>query len=332
MLKNVQALRAVAALAVALSHLVSFSPAVGFLGFGTIGVELFFVISGFIMVFITNDREQRPLNFFAHRVVRVVPLYWLLTLAIFGLAWVAPELLKSTRADPVDLLRSLLFIPYVKHGATLQPLLFQGWTLNFEMVFYLLFATSLLLRRQVHRVAVVTGTIAMAVLAGQLLAPLPPVVGFYTSPLTLCFALGMGLGLAFPRIGTGLLISASLGIAGLLIANWADLLGPGGFYFVRIAFAFAVVTAALALEQRGRVWSWGPIQLLGAASYSLYLVHPFAAIAIEKLARKFALLGGPMLVVCLAIATAAMIIAGLALHRLVERPLQMVAKRRLDHF
>ena len=329
MLKNVQALRAIAALVVALSHLVSFSPAVGFLGLGTIGVELFFVISGFIMVFITNDREQRPLNFFAHRVVRVVPLYWLLTLAIFGLALVAPELLKSTRADPFDLLRSLLFIPYVKHGSTLQPLLFQGWTLNFEMVFYLLFAGSLLLRRQVHRVAVVAGLIAMAVLAGQLLAPLSPVAGFYTSPLTLCFALGMGLGLAYPRIGTGLLLLALLGLTALLTALWADLLGPGGIYFVRIAFAFAVVTTALALEQRGRVWSWGPIQLLGAASYSLYLVHPFAAIATEKLARRLGLLDGPMLFVCLVVATAAMIVAGLALYRLVERPLQRMGQRLL---
>ena len=71
MLNNVQALRALAALAVALSHLTKFSPAVGFLGIGTIGVELFFVISGFIMVYITNDHAQRPLDFFARRVVRV---------------------------------------------------------------------------------------------------------------------------------------------------------------------------------------------------------------------------------------------------------------------
>lgn len=329
MLKNVQALRAVAALAVALSHLVSFSPALAVFSSGTIGVELFFVISGFIMVHITNDREQRPVDFLAHRVVRVVPLYWLLTLAVFALAWLAPQLLKSTQADPLELIKSLLFIPYVKHGTTLQPLLFQGWTLNFEMVFYLLFAASLFLRGQVLRVALVSLVIVLAVAVGQIFAPLSPVAGFYTSPLTLCFALGMGLGLAYPKIN-GALVGVALGAFVLLAAGTgAGVLTGTAAYLVRVAFAFAAVTAALALEQRGQIWDWRPIQLLGAASYSLYLIHPFAAIAIEKLARKFGLLDGAMLGVMLVVAMAAMIATGLALYRLIELPLQRVGRRLL---
>ncbi|MEQ1499076.1 MAG: acyltransferase [Novosphingobium sp.] len=328
-LKNVQALRAIAALAVALSHLVSYSPAIAVLGFGTIGVELFFVISGFIMVYITNDAAPRPLAFFRHRVVRVVPLYWLLTLAVFALAAIAPQLPKSSHAEPLDLVRSLLFIPYVKHGSTLQPLLFQGWTLNFEMVFYLLFAGSLVLRRQVHRVLMVSVIIALAALAGQIAGPLPPVVGFYTSPLILCFALGMGLGLAYPRIGSGLPVISLLSFGVLQCAAMAGLLGPEAASFVRISFAFAVVAVALALEQRGKVWDWPPIQLLGAASYSLYLAHPFAAIGIEKLARTFGLLDGPLVLAALAAAIAAMIAAGLALYRLVELPLQRAGRRLL---
>lgn len=322
-----------AALAVALSHLVSFSASVGFLGLGTIGVEVFFVISGFIMVHITNDREQRPLDFFLHRVVRVVPLYWLLTLAIFVLAWAAPQLLKSTRADLVDLIKSLMFIPYVKHGSTLQPLLFQGWTLNFEMVFYLLFAGALMLRKQVERVIAVSAVIVMAVIAGttlpQLIGPLDPVAMFYASPLTLCFALGMGLGLVYPRITDGLVWLALALFGFLQLAEWTGLLGEGGIYHVRIAFAFAVVTAGLALEQRGWVLSWQPLQLLGAASYSLYLVHPFAAIATEKLARHFGLLNGMSLLASLAFATTAMIVAGLLLYRWVEMPLLQAGRRLL---
>lgn len=329
MLKNIQALRALAALAVAFSHLVSFNPALAFLGSGTIGVELFFVISGFIMVYITQEREQRPGSFFAHRVVRVVPLYWLLTLAVFVLAWLAPQLLKSTRADPIDLIKSLLFIPYVKHGTTLQPLLFQGWTLNFEMVFYLLFAASLVLRSQALRVSLVSLVIVAAVLAGQLLAPLSPVLGFYTSPLTLCFALGMGLGLAYPRIGPALLCAALCSLAVLALANATGVVTGSAIYFVRVAFAFAVITTALALEQRGWAWSWRPVQALGAASYSLYLIHPFAAIAIEKVAGRLGLLDGPALLATLAIALAAMIAAGLTLYRLVELPLQRAGRRLL---
>lgn len=81
-----------------------------------------------------------PVEFMTNRVVRVAPLYWALTLGIFALAALVPALVGATQADPGKLVKSLLFIPFDKGNGLIQPLLFQGWTLNLEMVFYGLFA------------------------------------------------------------------------------------------------------------------------------------------------------------------------------------------------
>jgi exopolysaccharide production protein ExoZ len=112
----------------------------GFDTFGGGGVDIFFVISGFIMVYTTQSHHVGPFSFFVNRVVRIVPIYWLLTLAVFTLAVIAPHLLGATRAAPSELLKSLLFIPFAKSNGAVQPILFLGWTLNYEMFFYMLFA------------------------------------------------------------------------------------------------------------------------------------------------------------------------------------------------
>ena len=172
---NIQALRAVAAFLVVFVHIDRLAELAGFRAgttvFGNTGVDLFFVISGFIMVVTVTERPQSPAQFFRHRVARIVPLYWLVTLAVFTLALVAPVLLQSTRANPAELLKSLAFIPYRRFDGQMHPLVFVGWTLNYEMMFYALFAVGMLFSRKAAGFAFTLGTLVLAAIAGQIVGP-----------------------------------------------------------------------------------------------------------------------------------------------------------------
>jgi exopolysaccharide production protein ExoZ len=339
MLNNVQVLRAVAAFGVVLVHVALFDkPLLGrALEFGRYGVDLFFVISGFVMVYTVARRPLGPGQFFLNRLIRIVPLYWALTLAVFTVALVAPQLLKATTADPVDLVKSLLFIPYRKSNGLMHPVLFPGWTLNYEMFFYALFALSLFIKRPVISVIAVVGTLAALVVAGVLLKPTSDVARFYTSPLLLEFGYGMIIGLIFPwlqrqrglAILAGTMVAVGLGTIALLplaveIRNQALVIGLP---------ATVAVAGALMLEVEGKRVSSPTLLLLGAASYALYLVHPFVVEGVREVADRLGLLGVPFgLVVAVVVGTAGALFAGVALHLLLERPVDQWLRRRLGTY
>src|SRR5271166_6609820 len=122
-LNNLQVVRAFAAGTVVLVHLCQ---VYGFRSpFGLCGVDVFFVLSGFIMAMLST-REKN--DFLARRLIRIVPLYWLCTFAVFFAALLMPGLLHSTTPDWNNLLKSLFFLPYRKESGAVQPLLFLGWT------------------------------------------------------------------------------------------------------------------------------------------------------------------------------------------------------------
>ncbi len=141
---TVEAIRFLAALSVFFVHI----PAVGV---GHFGVDAFFVVSGYVMMLSTHLTHD---NFFFKRLIRIVPTYYFLTLGVFGIAVVYPSLLGNTTADISHLIKSLLFIPFDKNGTGHAPVLFLGWTLNYEMYFYLLFAIALAVSHQYRSVVV----------------------------------------------------------------------------------------------------------------------------------------------------------------------------------
>ncbi|MEI7432578.1 MAG: acyltransferase, partial [Betaproteobacteria bacterium] len=128
-LKTLQILRAIAATSVVYYH-VKCLP-----NFGSFGVDIFFVISGFVMSLIVANGESTT-RFAINRVARIVPLYWLLTSAVLVLTLFYPALFDSTTADFYNYLKSLFFIPYYKESGYLHPMLTMGWSLNYEMFFY----------------------------------------------------------------------------------------------------------------------------------------------------------------------------------------------------
>jgi peptidoglycan/LPS O-acetylase OafA/YrhL len=301
---------------------------------GNAGVDLFFVISGFIMVFTTGRKPLGPLAFLGARVRRIVPLYWTVTLAVFLVALVAPRLTQNTEADLPHLIGSLLFLPVQRADGTLRPTVFVGWTLNFEMAFYVLFALGLMARRRWLGVAATVGALVAAVAGGWIAKPSAPALGFYTTPMILEFGLGMLLGLAWPRLRlpegpSWPPAAAALAGFGLILA------APSLWPHADRLFAFGlpaalVVAAALALERRGLSLDWPWVQALGAASYAIYLSHFFVTQAVVIAARK-AGLHGPWEAAGAAIAALiGVALAGLALHRTVEQGADKLVGRILS--
>ncbi len=195
-----QALRAVAAWLVVADHALldithndprnALTPIAGALG--STGVYVFFVISGFIMVHISWDDFQRSgatANFLRRRIIRIVPLYWLAT--ILALAYHQVSATHGVNAGWSELVRSLLFIPYVDQSGSWAPILTQGWTLSYEMMFYAILAMSLAFRREIALVTVGVGLGALT-LVGLLLPP--GLLAHVASPIVLWFVLGIALG------------------------------------------------------------------------------------------------------------------------------------------
>ena len=156
MLILVQVLRGLAALAIAALHAQADARALAEargLGFTPLlhlpwaaGVDVFFVISGLIMVHASRGlfaREGARGTFLKRRLARIVPLYWAVTLLYLAVALTTPALLNSALLDPAPILASFLFIPFTRPDGAVQPLYSLGWTLNFEMLFYVLFAATI---------------------------------------------------------------------------------------------------------------------------------------------------------------------------------------------
>ncbi|MDE3103897.1 MAG: acyltransferase [Acidobacteriota bacterium] len=283
--RGVQALRGVAAALVVLFHATQIwskhaSRGLNSLSWvrGAAGVDVFFVISGFVMlVSWTGKQSARPaLEFLERRLVRIVPLYWAMTtvalLVLLGLAG-SNGTADHPRLTPLYVTASYLFIPVRDSLGENSPVLPVGWTLCYEMFFYALFALALALRKDVVRVlAPIMVTLA---LLSVLRHPWWPAITLLASPLLLEFLAGVLLGQAIvqgrrlaPGLAWALLAAGSLAVL-VLPAYGPPMLRLLGWGLP----AIALVSGAVMLEPQlaPRIPRWAI--LLGDSSYSLYLVH-----------------------------------------------------------
>lgn len=289
---------------------------VGVVGtFGPFGVDVFFVLSGFI---IATTAPGRPGGLFLkQRLIRIVPLYWLLTLVMMAL------LARAGMLTARPLLASALFIPTL-HA---EPYIVVGWTLCYEMLFYGAVAAALLRPRW--------GWIAMLGLyvAASLARPLVggPWLQFIGSPLIAEFLAGVLIARA-PRSAFAAALAGAAGVTALAV------LALSGYQGVATAPAFAgsgdwrrvlvygcpaalLVYSAIHLDLRGRLWR--ALAYLGDASYAAYLVHVLVLVLIPA-----ALIGHAQ-------APAAVLLFGLSwlaavgLHEGLEKPMQSALKRAL---
>ena len=287
---SIQLLRAIAALTVVVGHTITEIHQVGVaypdlpVNFG-IGVDIFFVVSGFVMVLTGGKlagRPGAPLEFMRRRVIRVVPLYWLYTLAMLAAIWLFPAQLNQSSTSAAQVTCSLLFLPCNDPVVGYHPVLSLGWTLNYEMFFYVLFAAALAFRPAAAWFLRLWGLLLAALVAGAVLGG--PFL-FWGDEIVLEFLAGAVIALVFQKVGPmrsafGFVLAVLA--AGILYftvtegnASRLIFLGVPAILFAA-GFIFALPES---WERRSAPFA----RFLGDSSYSLYLSHPFA-LAIVKIA------------------------------------------------
>ena len=320
-LYGIQYLRAIAACAVVVFHAAERTGL--HFNIGAAGVDVFFVVSGFIMMVIATRRPVRPLQFLRDRLLRIVPSYWIATTVM--LAGAVAGLFPNLQIEPLHVLGSYLFVPIPSpNGGHLWPVLVQGWTLNYEIFFYLVFAMALLAppARQLPWLA---GTLLVLVVVGAIAHPQNPLLQFYMQPLILEFAAGAWLGRLWLR---GITPGPGAGVAMILAA----LIGFGIIELGRMEFgawncgplAVLLVAGTLAVETGRKLPSLPMLAYLGDASYSTYLWHTFALAVVTKV-------GFSLHLPAPAVAAAGIVagtLAGVVAYELIEKPIQRLVKRR----
>jgi exopolysaccharide production protein ExoZ len=314
---EIQILRAVAAMAVVVMHIgielrYWGKATISWTDVGNAGVDLFFVISGFIMVFISWERFGRrdaPADFFVRRLIRIVPLYWLVTTGYI--------LAGSFPASRI--ITSYLFVPDFGTNAAPLPVVLQGWTLNFEMFFYLVLALVLLLPRLA----------AIATVSALLVALVLLKVPYYGQSVILEFVLGLWIGWAFQR---GLTLPLLVRVAAI-VAGFAAVAATMAFpaqdrllgYGIPAALIVAGATLGTPIRSSRLVRA---LVLLGDASYALYLTHPLMtrlfATSVRHVAGFDSLATQALYFV---IAVAASIALAILVHLAIERPITTTLQR-----
>lgn len=333
-LLTLQAARGVAANLVVFSHLFVVEgkythggvvPA--FAADGMAGVDVFFVLSGFIMVAVAG-RNIGPFQFLWRRAARIYPTYWLITLLVLAVTMVSPEIVNSSIKEPISIWRSFVLFP----GHTL-PLLAVGWTLIYEMYFYLVFSVFIAAR---IRVLYGLGAWALAIFTVRLAMPnevgASPVLSVVTNPMTIEFMLGAVIGLLW--LNRRMPGAATVGLTGVATFTFCLVyVGPVlslttsphleelRVLLFGIPSALAIYSLA-AFEKRAKAGRTPTFLVnLGDWSYGTYLVH---ILVISTIGRMLALLvptGGvaPSLVL-IPVALVAANLGGAVVHILFERP------------
>lgn len=335
---SVQALRALAAFSVALTHILynalGMAPGAGSVRalYGAMpwgaGVDIFFVISGFVVIhasrsfFAAAGAAQR---FIQRRLARIVPLYWLMTSLLLAEMTFMPDAVNGPIGGIGFIVKSYFFIPCARPNGVVQPVLSLGWTLNYEMFFYLSLLPFLHLRQR-QAVTGLTLALAVFVLAGRAGLLHGVVLRSWSDPIILEFCAGMLLA-ALP--GNFMLHGIwrwAIVIAALLLLH----LQPG---WDRIA-AYGIPAALLVLA----AVTGGPagrlprleisLVRLGDASYALYLVHPFAMRAASLLWLHLHRPGGIYAYIAVSLALAQS--AAIAIHTYFELPVKRWLRCRLE--
>ena len=233
-------------------------------GFGAFGVDIFFIISGFVMM---HSTESTSINFFKKRLIRILPNYYIFTLGVFIVALKFPHLLNNTTANLDHLFKSLFFIPFNKNETGHFPILFLGWTLNLEMLFYSIFALSLMINKK-YRGFISSYILLTIFLISAQINSFP--LKAYSEFIIFEFILGMIIYLIIFKknyIESFLMLLAI--IIGCLFheINLNNRLLIYGLPSMIIMFLMILKFQNLKLSKF--------ILMLGAGSYSLYLTHPY---------------------------------------------------------
>ena len=294
---------------------------------GASGVDLFFIISGFIMWSSTAQRPGDVGGFWTARVIRIVPLYWIYT--SLYLIWYAYNNEISAAFSYSEIIESLLFIPFRSSfdGSSL-PILQAGWTLNNEALFYLIFGLGLLVRWPAWRFAGVCGVLVLLCLCRPFIDKSNAIAFHFTSPLFLEFATGMAIAILVSsrRFRIPPWAGAALALAGAVCLWFATSRLPTAPRTIIFGIPAALILLGMVvLEPALDGRRFPPLKLLGDASYSIYLSHVLVLSILTSALAGWGAITPAGAAVFIAIATG----CGLLSYRLLERPLLDLMRRWL---
>lgn len=290
-----------------------------FLMFGHSGVQFFFVLSGIVIFYAHRDDLGKPDRFVAYawkRLKRIYPIYWIALIPVCAAYWSVPSFRRGFETQPLEIIQSVLLI----HLTSGNSILGVAWTLFHEMMFYTLFGMCILNRR--------LGVTALSLwCAGSVYGLIwyytDPLVNQYLNPKHLLFGFGLLAVLLVRRefkIGMPL---ALIGGAGYIVCaireNIAAVdLGLDVEYGISAAL---LLCGCMLMEQRGSLHIPKFLELLGDASYSIYLVHFTAMSAFAKVIYPIWKHFHTPLILPYMIMFVGAVASGIAVHLYVEKPI-----------
>lgn len=333
----VQALRAIAALIVVFLHAqfdaVHFAGERGFVPNRAlpweVGVDIFFVISGFIIVYSSKKifgKSGSRQEFLVRRLIRIVPLYWLATLVFLGVALIMPHALNSPSPTAAEILASFLFFPLTNSLGIAQPVLTLGWTLNYEMAFYMIFAAAVVWprKRAIYTVALVF--CSLVGLGAVFALPMP--FAFWANTMALEFVFGMGIALARDTGGRpGIILRAVLAYVAIYMLRENLMVdGIDRVFALGVPATMLVMAAVLGQEPRLPPIIARMLVLLGDASYALYLFHPIALRSMRLILSGTDI--GPWTYIGLSVSAA--VVLSIVIHLAFEKPVMRYLRKRWE--
>ncbi len=310
---------------------------------GETGVFTFFAISGFIMVHIalrntaSTDRKAAGWRFVRDRFTRIAPLYYLTTVmsVLFAYATLGLSTNSIFRFPTVaEWIHSLLFVPYRKADGLIQPIYGLGWTLQYEVFFYALFAIGMVLGTRRGLPFVFLTLFALVATGPFVSAPQQtfgsPVFAYvYTRPVLLYFTIGMAISLIRRKSNIRLPIVPALlsGVIAMMLMLVAATKPYAGMQMIAISAALAAVTLVRTKPDAAPIFE-GLALALGNASYAIYLTHSFFLGGFAAATARFVVRQDWLLYPAILAACAGCSIAGWLVWRFVEYPLTVRLRGR----
>jgi len=324
-INSIQILRGVAATSVVYWHIDAIP------SFGSFGVEIFFVISGFVMALITST-NRNPSKFLSDRISRIVPLYWVLTTGFLIVLALYPHLTNSTTFNIPNYLKSLFFIPYFRENGKMFPLLFVGWTLNYEMFFYACITISLVVSKKHPLILTSIILASVFVLFGKLIDNVT-LNAFFSNPQIFEFILGI---IAYQVYKLRLVgnvpkyVFFLLGISSYVFMAFAQIYAVPASGLVLYGLpSFLLIISCVELEtlMRGHLANF--LKSIGDASYATYLSHAFVVDGTIKIVFEKYNLINPYTPFGVSFIVSTALIAGYIIYRTLDKPLSRLCRRKL---
>jgi len=335
MVYSIQYMRAIAAIMVVIHHSAwkseqYSSGSFSWFNVGAAGVDLFFIISGYIMCHTVTRRSGGVNRFIIARVKRIVPIYWLLTTMALVVYLLMPDKVNSSGGH-TNILASYLLFP-----SSDKYLIQTGWTLSYEFYFYLVFSVSLFFKN-FYKYLVPVAAIVALVLLGDFIDNKSYTVTFVTNPILLEFCFGILAYYLIQQIRSNWYWGIGIIVLSVILIGFVNNLN---FEFSRIESSYLRVLlfggpsllffiGMVMCEIKLHEYRSSPLSILfkaiGDSSYSLYLFHPFSLVVTSLFLYKFGFVkhGGLFVVILVGVST----ISGYFCYVFLEKPLVLFLKK-----